>query len=283
MPTSHPLHKPVNQAAQRFVKRHHSPLHELMYKFKLKPKLMEKIAATRQGPKWEPDMALRIVGSKELAKAEDLADQSVIKVYMDRSGIKGQIGAAAVLYHNSVLKSRRRMNLGSTKHHTVYEGEGVGMILGLELIQEERQVVGMVLMGTDNIAAINAMHAIKPQASHYIWDIFHKRIKMVCNKHEGMDLLVKWVPGHMDIVGNIRADEEAKKAAMEGSSPLHKLPAPLRRMLPWSKAATWQEYHRKIKITVIKLWAISPRYERMVMIDPNLSYMKFAKLTSSLS
>ena len=283
MPTSHPLHKPVNQAAQRFVKRHHSPLHELMYKFKLKPKLMEKIAATRQGPKWEPDMALRIAGSKELAKVEDLADQSVIKVYMDGSGIEGQIGAAAVLYHNSVLKSRRRMNFGSTKHHTVYEGEGVGMILGLELIQEERQVVGMVLMGTDNIAAINAMHAIKPQASHYIWDIFHKRIKMVCNKHKGMDLLVKWVPGHMDIVGNVRADAEAKKAATESSSLLHKLPAPLRRTLPRSKAATRQEYHQKIKITAIKLWAVSPRYERMALIDPNLSYMKFAKLTSSLS
>ena len=31
LPISHPLHKPVNQAARRFVKRHHSPLHELMH------------------------------------------------------------------------------------------------------------------------------------------------------------------------------------------------------------------------------------------------------------
>jgi hypothetical protein len=35
LPVSHPLHKPVIQAAQRFVKRHHSPLHELMHRFKL--------------------------------------------------------------------------------------------------------------------------------------------------------------------------------------------------------------------------------------------------------
>lgn len=65
-----------------------------------------------------------------------------------------------------------------------------------------------------------------------MWDIFHKRLKIVQNKHKGMDLLVKWVPGHVDIVRNDRADVEAKKAAMEGSSPLCKLPAPLRKTLP---------------------------------------------------
>ena len=38
LPNTHPLHKPVAQAARCFIKRHHSPLHELMFKFKLKPK-----------------------------------------------------------------------------------------------------------------------------------------------------------------------------------------------------------------------------------------------------
>ena len=42
---------------------------------------MEKIAALRQGPKWEPNLAIRIAGSKEVAKAEDLADETSIKVY----------------------------------------------------------------------------------------------------------------------------------------------------------------------------------------------------------
>ena len=181
LPTSHPLHKPVNQAALRFVKRHHSPLHELMHRFKLKPQRMEKIAASRQGPKWEPDLAIQIAGSKEVAKVKDLADETMIKVYMDGSGFKGSIGAVAVLYHNGVLKSRRRMLLGSVKNRTVYKGEGVGMILGLELIREEREVDGMVLMGTDNTAAIVATHAIKPGPSHHIWDLFHKRLGMARN------------------------------------------------------------------------------------------------------
>ena len=42
---------------------------------------MEKIAALRQGPKWEPNLVIRIAGSKEVAKAEDLADETSIKVY----------------------------------------------------------------------------------------------------------------------------------------------------------------------------------------------------------
>jgi hypothetical protein len=110
---------------------------------------------------------------KEKAKEEDLRDELMIKVYTDGSGYEGQIGAAAVLYHNGILKSKRRMRLGSIKKHTVYEGEGVGMILGLELLRKERRVEGMVSIRIDNTAAIITMHAIKPGPSHYIWNLFH--------------------------------------------------------------------------------------------------------------
>ena len=255
------------------------PLHEMMHKFDLKPQLMEKIEAIRQEPKWEPDVAISIAGNKEVAKAEDLADITHIKVYIDRSGLEGKIGGAAVLYCSGVLKSRRRMLLGSAEHHTVYEGKGVGMILGLELIREERQVEGMVSMGTDNTAAITATHAIKPGPSHYLWDIFHKRLAKVRYKHKEMDLLVKWVPGHMDIVGNDRADTEAKKAATNRSSPQRKLPAPLRKPLPKSKSAVQQAYHHRLKLAAGKVWSMSPRFDRMALIDPELSLNKFAKLT----
>jgi hypothetical protein len=139
-----------------------------MHRFKLKPQLLENVEASRQGPKWELDVAIRIADSKEKAKQEDLADPTRIKVYTDGSGLDGKIGAAAVLYRNGVLKSKRRLHLGSMKHHTVFEGEGVGMILGLELIREEGQVEGMVSMGIDNTAAIIATHGMKPGPSHYV-------------------------------------------------------------------------------------------------------------------
>ena len=82
-------------------------------------------------------MMLHIVDSKEQEKEEDEADRSRVKVYMDGSGYEGQVGAAVVLYQDGEVRSRRRLRLGSMRHHTVYEGEGAGMILGLELIREE--------------------------------------------------------------------------------------------------------------------------------------------------
>ena len=203
-----------------------------MYKLKLKPKLMERIQATRQNPKWKPDIAIRIAENKEKAKAEDLGDKSNIKVYMDGSGVDGHIGAAAVLYRDGVLKRTRTMRLGSVKHHTFFEGEGVGLILGVELIREEEVAEGMVLIRIDNVAAISATMAIKPTPSHDIWDILHQRVAMTYNKHKNLDLLVKWTLGHMGIIGNERADEEAKKAAREGLSLLIDLLAPLRKTLP---------------------------------------------------
>ena len=51
LPSMHPLFKAVKHAAQIFVKKHHSPLHELMHKFKLKLVLLKKILAVRQNPK----------------------------------------------------------------------------------------------------------------------------------------------------------------------------------------------------------------------------------------
>ena len=98
---------------------------------------------------------------------------------------------------------------------------------------------------------------------------FHKRVTMVHNKHKEMELLVKWVPGPMDIVGNDQADTEAKKAVTNGSSPVCKLPAPLRKTLPGSKLAVHQAYHHKLKWAASKVWFKS-RFERMALIDPEL-------------
>lgn len=169
------------------------------------------------------------------------------------------------------------------KQHTVYEGEGVGLILGLELIREERRADGMIPIGIDNVAAIVATQAIKPGPSHYLWDIFYRRVHMVQNRHKGVDFLVKWTPGHMDIRGNEKADSEAKKAATEGSSASHSLPAPLRKVLPWSKSAIRQEFHRKVMHEANKSWEKSPRYAKLALMDTDQSLNKFAKLSRNLS
>ena len=86
---------------------------------------------------------------------------------------------------------------------------------------------------------------------------------MLCNKHKGLDLLVRWTPGHTGIARNEKADEEAKKAAREGSSTQNILPAPLRNASPRGKAAARQESKRKLNVTAQNLWKSSPRYANM--------------------
>ena len=121
----------------------------------------------------------------------------------------------------------------------------------------------MVSIGIDNVAAISATHEIRPRPSHYIWDILHRRVNMVYNKHKGLDLLVKWTVGHIGIRGNEKADEEAKKAARNGSSPTNILPAPLRKELPRRKSAARQEFIRKLNISARDIWNSSPRLKKM--------------------
>lgn len=181
------------------------------------------------------------------------------------------------------MKRKRRVLLGSSKHHTVYEGEGVGMLLRLELIREQGQVDGMVTMAANNIAVITATHAIRSGPGQYIWDIFYKSQNMVHNKHREMELTLRWVPGHMHITGNEKADAEVKKAATDGSSPLHKLPAPLRKTLPQSKSAAKQEYHRKVKAAAMEHWVNSPRSNRIAEIGLEFTLNKFTKLTCNIS
>jgi ribonuclease HI len=70
-----------------------------------------------------------------------------------------------------------------------------------------------------------------------MWDIFHKQLDMVWNKHRNVDLTIRWTPGHAGIEGNKAADEEAKRALQIGSSPHNELPTPLRHTMPHSKSA----------------------------------------------
>ena len=91
---------------------------------------------------------------------------------------------------------------------------------------------------------------------------------MVTDRHQDMDLLIRWMPGHIDIKANEEADKEAKAAAKHGSSPNQKLPSQLQKMLPHSKFQ--QAFHAKLKQAAAKVWQNSPWYEQMKQIDSML-------------
>lgn len=105
---------------------------------------------------------------------------------------------------------------------------------------------------------------------------------MVLGRHKEMDLLIRWTPGHIGIDGNEEADVWARKAAQEGSSALHRLPAPLRKPLPYSKSANIQAFKAKLKRRAQAAWRKSPRYERIKNIDDSLPSPAFLCLITSL-
>ena len=81
----HPLSKKVQRAASQDVKRHWSPLHELMWVFDLKLNKMKRIELVMFGPKWEPSFTASIPPNKEHAIKEMIADPAKVQVFTDGS------------------------------------------------------------------------------------------------------------------------------------------------------------------------------------------------------
>ena len=73
-----------------------------------------------------------------------------VRVYSDGSGFKGGIGASALPYINEQLVKVLRAHLGSSLEHTVYEAEGVGLLMGLHLLNGlSCELTQTTVLGTD--------------------------------------------------------------------------------------------------------------------------------------
>ncbi|ETW81323.1 hypothetical protein HETIRDRAFT_45025, partial [Heterobasidion irregulare TC 32-1] len=93
---------------------------------------------------------------------------------------------------------------------------------------------------------------------------------------------LRWVPGHVDIVGNERSDEEAKAAARGLTSMDIVLPKAIRGQLPFSRSAARQRFNDGLKKRWKKLMEQSPRWQKLQRIDPTAPSNRFRKITSSL-
>jgi ribonuclease HI len=281
LPPAHPLHKPVQNAADRLVKRHPTPLHDLMHRFNISPKNIETIKITRHNLNWRPTIRTKIAGNADDAIKDLERDDPDIKVFTDGSGLNNTIGAAAVLYRNGRVKSKLRFQLGPQRHHTVYEGEAVGAILGAKLISREwgaRSVIFYI----DNCALIMATQITKPAPGHHFIDTLHKYISTLQTRNHNLHITFKWIPGHKGVEGNELADEQAKKSITEGSSSAQHIPEQLSGPLPHSKSALKQAYNEKLKRKSQTLWEKSPRHNRMNKTDPTSPSNAYIKLITNL-
>ena len=87
----------------------------------------------------------------------------------------------------------------------------------------------------------------------------------------------------MDFAPNECADEIAKAAAQEASSPAHQLPPILhKKVLPLSIPVTCQAHLEELCCTWKKCWKKSPRYHKTRHIDKSLPSNSFLRLVAGL-
>ena len=189
-----------------------------------------------------------------------------VQVFCDGSGLKGGIGAAAVVMTPPEGPHLQYL-LGKDTAHTVLESELVGILLVLQLLPRYPSA-RMALIALDNQAAIVALTNRPSQPGQYLVNTIHDQL--LRRSQPCMRVHVEWTLGHTKVRGNERADTLARAAAEGAHSPLNDLPRILLRRLPTSIAALKANQRRKLVPVWAKKWKASPRHMKMSHIDPTL-------------
>ena len=281
---SHPLYKITHRAARSYPKRHPSPLNNILHIGKIKPHTLESIDPHPRHPHWIPPFVTSIPSTKEEACQAELDDEADVKIYTDGSGKDGHIGAAAILYHGIRVPKTARFHVGSSDQHTVFEGEGIGQLLGLKLLRDtNRNLNGVeVSMYVDSHAAIKRHNSWTISSADYIFKEIHKLASEIQTTYPNVKLKIRWTPGHLDIQGNEAADAEAKKAAGNPNADVNARFGILARRLPVSPSAHLQKLKEAAKVKYSSNFREGPRFHRVASFDPSMPSNKFIRSTAGL-
>lgn len=297
--TTHPLHKGIASvhrylANKDLTKQKLLPTHKPFRDFNIKPKATETILPIRHYPNWPADVKVKIAESKEKALADDIGAREELRAYSDGSAVVGGVGGAAVVMVGGRIIRESRFYLGTVDEHTPHEGEVVGMILAVKLLEEEMRARGgrrTMSLGADNQAAIRSTHIFQSKPGHhdYLMDKFHNELRTLPPSEVYGKLIIRWSPGHFGIPGNEQADEQAKRAAKGDTSDPHLLPSSLRSptntpiTLPVSKSAIKQSFRASISEEARTILRSSPRSNKFKETDPSFPSSRFAKLADEYS
>jgi ribonuclease HI len=160
-------------------------------------------------PWWKPP-TVHIALDKKRGKEEhesvvSRSRPSALVLYTDGSCINDKVGASAVTADGSII---HRSYLGRASEATVYAAELRGILSALQIAYKKDHKA--VIVFTDNQAAIRSVSNPDSQSGQYIllqivWMIENLRSK-------GIEPEFHWVPAHIGIEGNERADKAAKEA-----------------------------------------------------------------------
>jgi ribonuclease HI len=137
---------------------------------------------------------------------------NILHIYTDGSGIESHIGAAA---YSPTISASTHQYLGKADTANVYTAELTAIQLGINMAAKSHEQYDKCFIYVDNQSSIQAIEKPKQQSGQYIIRNILQSLEELQNRRPNLEFKIEWVPGHMDITGNEKADEEAKRAALE--------------------------------------------------------------------
>jgi ribonuclease HI len=269
----------------RRLRRHTSPLYDILDSAKLRNNDIETINTITKPPTWRNKVKVFIDKTREEAERAAKNDESDIRIYTDGSSHDGGVGAAAVLIQGFRPAKIARYHLGRDAKHTIYESECVGQILALKMLQKLGQNLdGLdIMIATDNQATLQSYSARKSTPGSYLVEDARKLVKENEEKWPSARLKMRWVPGHEGVDGNEKADIEAKRAAEGEHRNRRHEHHRLLKGLPASKSASKQNLRAKVRKEHRKEFRKSSRYERSTRYNPKAPASNFMKIAAKLT
>ena len=177
-------------------------------------------------PPWWEGATTWIAGTKdEAVTRHDIIGQltevpGAHHVYTDGSGYRGHVGAAAATrWHGRPVVQKAYM--GDQHMSTVYAAElkGIELALDFGLDGYTMEICHELHIWTDNQAAIRAIADPNGCASgqYILRDIIPKIDSL---RATGVKVAIRWIPAHVGVDGNERADKAAKEACTDSCRPL---------------------------------------------------------------
>ncbi|KAF5325926.1 hypothetical protein D9611_000194 [Ephemerocybe angulata] len=285
------IHRPTH--ARQAYRKHDqkfanpSPIQTMARRYDTDPTKTEKITLKARAPDHHPTFGIRIAQDRETSIADEKEDNTPIRIYTDGSGINKKTGAAALLYRGEATEPTHTMHyyLGKKSHHSTYEAEWVGAILGVWILVSKagiRQEVGTkkISVYTDN----QSMKSGRPGPGQYLQDEFFKLANMLSNNGPNRQkFTMRWISAHSDVAQNEKVDEEAKKAARGETSFIMSLPPLLQPGLPRSIFSLKEEVKKEAKKRWAEIWAGSKRSEGFENIDTEFPFKGYRKHTKELT
>lgn len=189
-----------------------------------------------------PEIESKIVEeSRELTTrlTPSTSQLSTYSAYTDGSKIDGKVGAAYVLFSNSEIVKIKRIKLDD--NCSVFQAEALAIKTLLDDIVNNPEIPSIKVL-TDSLSVLKSLWNHK-KCTRLVNELKFTLQQLKCN---GKVVHLKWIKGHAGDVGNEKADEEAKAAALQESSPSY-LKIPLSTVKSMLRARSFQRLDKELR------------------------------------